>query len=118
MRWKIFYGDGSTYSGPPENAPGVNLQVVVLEDKDHGRRLISGGNFGLRDDYYWWDAALESWWCGDIFGLIDYLQQPGWKKVVFGRSIGNDAFAAIYKRAKEDPDFPPKTGWAQHEKPK
>ena len=118
MRWKIYIGDGSTFSdqdGSPYDAPGRNVQGIVEADQDHGRHLISGGNFGRRDDYFWWDADIERWCCGDTFGLWDYLATPGSKKVVFGRSIGNVAFKAIYEHMKTDQDFPPKTGWRKGE---
>ena len=113
--WKIFYGDGSTFSdldGSPENAPGVNVQVIIQTSKDHGREVIKGGN-QWRDDYYWWDNESRRWWCGDLFGLFDHLSQKGWRKVLFGRSV-ND-FDEIYKAALNDPDFPPKTGWERYE---
>lgn len=119
MRWKIYYGDGSIYSsddGPPEDAPGTGLQVIVQLDKDHGRHIVKGGNEGRRDDYYWWDFPSETWWVGDYPGFLDYLMQPGVRKVIFGRSIPSDRFAEIYKTAVHDPDFPVKTGWRQREK--
>ena len=119
LLWRNYYGDGTTYSnldGPPELAPGVDLQVIVTTDSENGRCMISGGNAGRRDDYYWWNPEREEWWVGDLFGLYDYLQQPGWRKVIFGRSLGKEAFKKIWQRALTDPDFPPKTAWRPHER--
>ena len=118
MKWRIYYGDGSTYSnedGPPENAPGVGVQVIVRRDRDHGRHTIAGGNQGRRDDFFWWDATTGQWFNGDHYGFTLYLMRPGWRKVIFGESIGNEAFLEVKKRAAADPDFPRQTGWHKHE---
>jgi hypothetical protein len=119
VQWKLYYPNGVTYSdrdGQPENAPGVGLQVIVQADPDHGWLMITGGNQGRRDDFFWWDDKTQRWFNGDYPGLLIYLIRPGWRKVVFGESIGNDAFHEIKQRALNDPDFPPKTGKRKYER--
>lgn len=65
-------------------------------------------------DYYW--PLSGEWWGGDLFGLFQYLIEPGWSKVLFGQTIGNREFRAVLKRACEDPDFPVKSGWRRDER--
>ena len=102
--WIVYYGDGSTYSdqdGPPELAPANNVQVIAIEDGDCGKVLLN------TKDYYWWTG--ETWLAGDIFGLFDYLLQPGWKRVLFGRSIDNREYQRLLARASEDDYLPRKS---------
>lgn len=116
MRWKIFYGDGTTWSntdGPPEDAPCRDVQVIVA--MDHGKRiLMHGGVEGVETEgrainpsalgYYWFE---NGWWTiSDYLGLIDYLMRPGHKIVKFGRTIDTAVFHQIMARAIADPDFP------------
>ena len=103
-RWKIYYGDGTTYSnedGLLEDAPGINVQVIAQADATVGRRLLDS------DDFYWWSD--DRWDCGDIFGLWDYLTRPGFKKVLFGRNLHDGDFWKILARARVDPDLPAKS---------
>lgn len=85
MRWIIYYGDGSTYGdqdGAPENAPTRNVQAITCEPD------------GI-------------WKGGDIFGLFDYLLRPGWKRVLFGRAVTNDAYEKAVTIARNDKYFDP-----------
>jgi hypothetical protein len=92
MRFRIYYGDGSTYDGSPENAPALNVQAVAWEHPEHGRQLMYG------KDYYWW--LDDEWYLGDLFGMWDYLAHTdGWVKVLFGRSIPVADFKALIERA-------------------
>jgi hypothetical protein len=91
MAWKIYYGDGSTFSskdGDPFCAPGTNAQVIQQNGK-----LQSG-----KDAYYW---SEEMGWNGcDHLGMIDYLQsylRP--QKVIFGRTIRDEIYWGLRKRA-------------------
>lgn len=106
MRWKVYYGDGSTFSsedGTPEECPTRGVQVVAQEDEDHGKILLTS------DDYYWWDGERESWFCGDRFGLYDYLCRPGWKKVLFGRTLTDEEYEEVHSRAIGDDFLPDKS---------
>ena len=110
LEWRIYYGDGSTFSnedGEPQFAPAMNVQVIVVKDtadtiNNVGRRLWFGR------DYYWWDDG--EWIGGDHFGLYDYLQRPGWRRVLFGRSVPARRFIETRRKALADPDFPAYSG--------
>ena len=111
MSWRVYYDDGefSSGDGPLEAVPTLGVQVIVKRDTadpidNVGRRVLD------RADYYWWDSDVQEWYGGDTFGLFDYLQRPGLKKVLFGRSISTERFIAIRNRALADPDFPPYSG--------
>lgn len=104
--WRIYYGDGSTFSsgdGPPQEAPALNVQAIVRVDTDPngvGRYVLQGF------DYYWL-TECDGWYGGDLFGLFDYLAGPGWKRVLFGRSIPGPEFRAAVSAAAHDPEFLP-----------
>lgn len=115
MNWKIYYSDGSTFSdqdGTPWIAPARDVQVIVIDDRDHGWMTQAG------DDYYVWDDRGDGarWWGVDNFGMYDYLIDPGYKRVLTGRRIPRDQFNEIFKRASNDPDFPTKTAFANQER--
>jgi len=101
--WKVYYGDGSTISSndsEAEDIPSRNVICIVNKHEDVGRQIVT------RHDYFWFDGF---WTGGDIFGLFDYLLCPGWRKVLFGRTIKTDQYDQIVKRALKDPDFPVKS---------
>lgn len=107
FRWKIYYGDGETYnntSGSPFDAPARNVQMIAVADPNHGWYLCRS------NDYYWYHPEQDHWQGGDIFGLWDYLIQPGVKKVLFGRTISNEEYTSILTHAYNDPEIPQKTG--------
>lgn len=108
MIWKVYYGDGSTFSGPVHLTPTRDVQVVVQSDPDHGWRATSN-----RDYYIWRD---DHWEGVDIFGLYDYLVDPGWKRVLFGRTLLRSEYNAIWQQMMADPDMPPKTGSPKQER--
>lgn len=110
--WRIYYDDGTTYTGPPELAPKLGVQVIAQVDHDHGRHLLHDPTLG----YWWWIG--DRWYIGDVFGLWDHLAQPGFKIVLFGRSIERERHQAILHLAANDPDLPacPKTGWQPAER--
>jgi hypothetical protein len=106
--WKIYYSSG-TYSGDdPGFAPARDVQVIVQSDKNNGWFIQTGS------DYYIWRD--ERWWGVDYPGLFDYLIEPGWKRVLFGRTIDGEEYNRIMSRAMRDPDFPEKTGWRSGER--
>lgn len=102
--WRIYYGDGSEVSElDPYEVPGLNVQVIVQADEDVGRYVLHG------HDFYWWMPDESQWFGGDVFGLWDYLAQPGPRKVIFARSLSNVEYKRILNRALTDPNFAPKT---------
>jgi hypothetical protein len=109
-QWRVYLGDGATWSdedGDLADAPTLNVQAIAVADERLGRFILSGR------DFYWHEHGR--WWGGDHFGLWDYLQRPGLKKVAFGRTIRTDAFSRIMARALEDPDLPAKSAWDERE---
>ena len=115
MNWKIYYGDGTTFSdqdGTPFIAPARDVQVIVMNDKNHAWRTQAG------NDYYVWDDRGDGarWWGVDQFGMYDYLIDPGYKRVLFGRTVTSNQFDNIFRLASNDPDFPKKTAFANRER--
>jgi len=106
--YRIYYDGGATYDGSPENAPAFGVLVVIQKNKDSGRELITS------KDYYCWTG--NGWLCTDYIGFVDYLAQPGWKRVLFGRMVSNDEWYRVIKQANEDPDFPVRTNWGFNER--
>ena len=33
--WRIYYGDGSTYDGSLEEAPPVDVQIIIIKDNNN-----------------------------------------------------------------------------------
>lgn len=102
--WRIYYGDRTTYdniTGAVYVAPTRNVQAVASRgnhtNSERGHSLLH------KHDFYWFDQG--EMYGGDIFGLTDYLMEPGPKKVFFGRSIPSEEFRAIVTFAMNDPDF-------------
>lgn len=102
--WRIWYGDGSTYSdddGPLDAAPATNVVCVTYHTDDpkhaHGHMIVH------KFDFYWWDEP--DWYGGELFGLFDYLCRPGPKKVVFGRTLPDEQFTQILMRAIDGREF-------------
>lgn len=109
MEWKIYYGDGHTFSdedGSPKDASPLGVQVIVQSDDEVGRRILHGY------DYYWYEGE---WFGGDVFGLWDFLARAV-GPVRFGRLIPLADFREIYATAQKDPDFKRKSALGQRER--
>jgi len=102
MKWRIYYADGSAYSGSTDeeafNAPAIGVQVISIENptRDNGHGLITG-----YDMYYYKQGRF--WGC-DTSGMYDYLMTyPGPNKVLFGRTMAREEeWNAIVSRAKRE----------------
>jgi len=113
MRYKIRYGDGTTYSdedGPAHLAPKRNVQVISQRCELVSHRIER------MSDYYVYDEAYNGWKGCDQFGLYDYLIEPGHKIVLFGRQLTNEEYKRILAEAIADPDFPKKESWLDGER--
>lgn len=99
--FKIYYRDGSTYVGPPENAPILGVVLVVEFDRNHGRRIVG------KYDYYTWYKG--HWFGGDRETMIAYMNEPGWKKYLVGVMVHPEDWHEFWNIAENDPDFPPRT---------
>ena len=102
--YRVYYDDKPCYDGDPFYAPAFGVVAIVQRNKAHGRKVTS--NF----DFYVWKDDLQEWMGCDMFGMIDYLNIPGPKRVLIGRMIEKERFYKIVKQANEDPDFPDRTG--------
>jgi hypothetical protein len=112
VRWRIYYGDDSTFSdedGDPSQAPALDVQVVAVADETVGRFFYS------QRDYYWYDTDGGVWYAADLFGLWDYLARPGWKRVLFGRTRPRAEFEAVFRQAMADDYLPVKSAWDERE---
>jgi len=114
--WRVYYTDGATYPGSESNqpcdpwvAPIFGCQIIVERDADHGRRIVSGG------DFYVWVVEEERWRACDQWGMIQYMAKPGPKRFMVGEMIASDGWNALMRRAMTDPDFPVKTGYSPYE---
>ena len=103
MRWRIYYGDGTTFSsedGLPFDAPTSNVQAILQSDINGPKgwilirtELTGEGYYCWRDDGYGWDNHDQS-------GFFDYLfNYRGPKMVIFGRTIPTEEYRAIVSRA-------------------
>ena len=110
VKWKIWYDGSVSYTGDPWVAPAWGVQVIVMADPEHGRYAR------VNHDYYWYVPERDIWEGGDFVGMIDYLAQPGPKRVIFGRLVPNSLFSQVYQAAMDDPDFAPKTAHAYRER--
>lgn len=115
MKWILHYSSGATFSdqdGSVYDAPGLDVQLIAMEDPEHGRYHQAGS-----DCYVWDDRGDgERWWGVDKFGLWEYLKDPGPKKVVFGRTITNAAFQKIFHDAEKHGYIPAHTAFRSDER--
>ena len=100
VKWRVYYGDGSTYSdldGEAWDAPTQDVQILVRPSNKGSRGFRA---MHAKDAYVWKNGE----WCGvDVMGLWDYLLNTrGPTKVIFGRWASDDTFDAIYKRATKE----------------
>ena len=94
-RFRIYYGDGSTFAGDPFYAPTANAMAVVVEDGD-------GVSVRTAKDYYCWKNDT-GWFACDIGGMWDYLlMYEGPKAVLIGRYIRNEEYWAVCARAAKE----------------
>ena len=130
-RWKIFYGDGSTFSdqdGDPKDAPVANVQVIMQPHIESGRYMQVE-----RDYYIYWTKGSR--WVGvDLAGVMDFLVVQGlmtWGDeidsciviqravssglVKLGRMLERERFYEIYRIADSDPYLPRRTGYMAKE---
>lgn len=97
MRFRIYYGDGSTYWGDPYLAPTTNGQVIAFEREDGTVALCHG-----HQERGIFCYSQIGWLCCDMAGYYDYMMQNGPRKVVFGRTIRDADFWTIVGRAGKE----------------
>lgn len=110
--FKIYYGDGSTFSGLPEDAPVDNVQVIVWNDP--ARDVTNIGRYELREyDIYIYSDPIGWHGTDKYYDLIQHLQRGcgkgGVRAVLTGRWIPWADYQSILKRVNEDEEFSPKS---------
>lgn len=101
--WRVYYDDGRAHDSEDglESAPGRGVIVIAQRDPDVDRELLH------RKDFYYFERG--KWFGCDLFGLFDYLDRPGMKKVLAGRNTEHRNYHALYEMARLDPDLPYKS---------
>lgn len=97
IQWKVYYGSGDAYSnedGPPELAPTGNVIAVAFYDEDNRRKLCHFADFYVYRDNRWFSADASGFW--------QYMMEPGFKIVKFGREIGDLKYRSIMSKAMND----------------
>ncbi len=118
MDWRIYYGDGSTFSanqGVPNDAPPFNVQAIVQVDRAKhsvGRTILHGWSF------YYWREDHKEWWGDSREGVLDmmYAREPICA-LLQGRNIHKDQFDNVMFVARHDPAFPVKSANRKLESP-
>jgi len=100
IKWRIYYGDKSTFDssmGNPEDAPSTGVICIVQEHKIHGFVVTA-----FKDFYWRWN---DEWWGSDQAGFWQHMFDPGVKIVKFGVSVPTELFAEIMSQASKDREF-------------
>jgi len=106
LRWRIYYGDGSTFDnlqGSPDEAPPFGVQFIVQIYADDKKRDTL-----KQADYF---VMLESgtWVGSDITGILDKLiHRIPFTGLLVGRWIEVEDYEALQLKVARDKDFP---GW-------
>ncbi len=120
MKYIIFYGDGSTFQGEPEDAPVENVQAIAIEDLTRAPNPYTVGRFVLDSwDYYIFSDHAKGWHgTNRTSDLIDHLKQGlgpgGVRAVLTGRWIANDDYKAVITRANTEGDFHAKSSLTKY----
>jgi len=99
-RWRIYYGDGSTYEGDPFYAPAQNVIVIIRYGPNENALCHS---ISLRG-YYVYKNGM--WDICDEVGYWDYMLN--WKEpriAIFGRSLKDKIYELILAKAIQDKEF-------------
>ncbi len=120
MDWRIYYSDGSTSEGEGDPssialACRFDVQVIVIPDEDHGRRLIYFA------DYYLYRTDLKLWIgvAGEISAMMALTQHTGKIScVLWGAMMDNEGWHNIQQRASFDEGFPPLNGKRRYDQVK
>lgn len=108
--WRVYYDGRAPFPGDAAtafDAPAWGVLLIVEQSQEHGRRVVSNG------DYYVWQHG--AWWAKDFIGLIDYLAEPGPRKVLIGRMVPNPVWEKAWREAEADTTLPERTGFAADE---
>lgn len=101
MLWRIYYGDGSTYSdedGSPYYAPKSDVQAIAVADPAVSYIVLT------RADFYCYDPewSTPNWRTMDDWGFTEYMREPGPRLVLFGKWVGNHEYQALITRISNE----------------
>lgn len=99
--WIIYYDDGSTFTGQPEDAPREGVVVIAYRDISVGKRLVYDC-----DTYCWQDGV---WVPHDRIGCERYLNMTKHPIRLLGFWVKDEIFEARLQQALNDPRLPFKT---------
>jgi hypothetical protein len=105
IEWRIYYGDGSTFSnldGEVWEAPRRYVQLVRQRHPEKGSVILHGS----MNDYVYYCWHGDQWRPHTQMGFEQYMDAPGRFKVrLCGYWIEDDAFKALMVKAQGDPEF-------------
>jgi len=105
ITYTIYYGDGSTFEGEPEDAPNQNVQAIAWDDPTKGCQAVG------RVVLHQWDIYIYSddiGWHGTnkYSDLLQHLGKRigvgGVRAVLTGRWISKGVYEEILGRAQTD----------------
>lgn len=114
VKWKIYYGDGSTATNEShrlEEVRGDDVQLIVQEEPTVKWEMLHAR------DFYIWHFSGERWIGVDWFGLYQYMCRPGFNVILVGQTLLREDFNNLYRIAKADRDFARKEGFLRTEIP-
>jgi hypothetical protein len=137
MKWKIYYGDGSTHTNEdPLPIPPCDVQVILQDAPDVRKELVTNGDYYLWRDGRWialnFGGLLEEllsegileprvgllhnlkvngeWKKVDIVGLTTHIMSEG--RLLLGRMISKEK----YTQCMRDAIAEKKKGWLPRER--
>lgn len=107
--WTIYYGDGTTFSGEPEDAPTENVVCIVIPPVKPDTKTEFYRHRMIRDaDMYVYSDAVGTWFpCDKYEDLKRHLKLSGCggggvRAVIDGMWINRDTFLAVIHQAQRD----------------
>ena len=91
----LYYANGSTFEGNPEDSPKWGLVAIGVPDERLGVAVLAGDYFAFHDG---------RWWNHDLIGLIDTLVNGQISVLRVGRYVSGEQFQNLIK------DIPGKSG--------
>ncbi len=109
MNFRIYYGDGSTFDGTPEQAPVKIVTAIAWDDPDKGTATL--GRVVLREwDIYIYSDPVGAWHGTNKYAdLMNHLALGcgvgGVRAVLPGLWVNRTWYFETLERAKTDPPF-------------
>ena len=96
-KFRIYYSDGSTFEGLPEDAPADGVIIIATYEETIGRCLLHGW------DWYLYRRS-EGWYGADLHGVIDHFKNfpLDFYALKQGRTVSTKKFREILKRANKE----------------